>query len=325
MSTMQDWANDLANGISQVARNHESSIWSDFTEKSETWPNYDFSVKTWPFSGFFDWFDNDNKGAGYLPAFMAKVIVPSSAGAGGINGNFYNVNRRYLFIGLNPNYKNQKNETEKYVNDGTFMGFNLDASSIAYNLSIGNDITDLMKLCALFYQDPQYKAVYNHFKGSYMMDIAPLVNSGRSGEAKKTIEDNWSICEQILYKELDAYKEYVYPNSCNSCTAETTPSGFSGLTICAFGEKAYKFLELFRYGRTADWDIRGQGLGRGLFPGAQVYQLRHYSHGGAVKTLQQLINLFKQANQNTRIPTELFPPLEANKKQWDDALFIQNK
>jgi hypothetical protein len=247
-------------------------------------------ITTWPYSSFFDWFENSIN-PGFIPAVLGCLVGSLPAGEAGMAREKYSVNNQYVFIGLNPNFPKQGLLfPPQYKNGGHFLGFNMDSASKATDYSIGKagTLSDFWKICGLL-QGTIYQPVYDHFRASYMTDIAVCIDAGNSKNVVEILNDpkKANLHFNCLKMELEKYKKYVFP---------TAPTNFSKLTFCIFGGEAYSFFAQFV-----------NGIGEGLFRNAKIVQLYHYSRGGAVHTMQNLFSLYLSAGHPSFVPSSFVP------------------
>lgn len=275
MATFQDWVEDIIENIANEMPNIKS---------------------TWPYSGFFDWF-NETTPPGYLPHIMSKIISNSKAGNSGLDNDCYRVNNNFIFIGQNPNHdlSNSIPIPPAYINNGNFIGFNMDSSTSTNDWVSGTGLLNFIKILGFAYPS----AIEKFFRGSYMTDVSVIVSSPKGRVALEKMNETriQQISDKILRLELEVYKKHVFPNE---------PESFKSLTFCTFGGNAWKELSRFR------------ACHKLLFPGARVVRLRHYSpqRMDYARCLQNLVWLYEEAVSKS--PFSIMFPAEkpSNIETW---------
>jgi len=278
---MTDWAWDLVNGPGTlVPLNSEPELLAG----------------KWKYSGVIDWFDNLKSpyGPGFLPALMNKDVKSVIAGSGGLYGSDYKVNNQYIFIGLNPTFPKKTHGIAP--NKGNFTGFNMESATNLKSYETNSTLADFWKLCGLISNHPVLNCLYSHFKGTYMTDVGLSEEMGNSEDAERNIISTQLIHFGILFNELMIYKKYIHP----------AKEQFKNFKICALGQQAFDQLVCFSHNYT---NPATKQTAHDLFPGAEIYRVRHFAHGGSVHLVQNLIAIYNLYPSISLISNPLFPEL----------------
>ncbi len=246
------------------------------------------TLNKWPYSTFFDWSLNSNSSMnkGFLPTILSKNIGTSGTNKLGLLDDTYYVNPRYIFFGLNPSrdFTQLPGIYPGDPNKGNFINFTLASEFDSYNSSIlyqaWQNIGSFVKFFdpnhpigkkALLTNSPKF--IYSNFQGSYMTDIAPLLSVTKSSIAKNCLKNDTLLrnrCFSMVKREMEIYKKYVKPIP-------------EEMTIICMG-RGTTFLEVTAFAAT---------IGKGLFPGAKIIEVGHYSQGNHLKLIKELDCILK--------------------------------
>ena len=233
--------------------------------------------KNWPYSTFFDWSLNSPVPGlkGFLPDILGKNVGTAAGKMNpGLTNKTYYVNPNYIFFGLNPSRDFTKipGFHPGDQNKGNFINFTLasEYDFINHNwlpYSSWRNIGFLVKAFDMMHPAGKSKFsktlllnIYTKFLGSYMTDIAPILSvpdKKKALECLRKVPSLRSRCFAMVKRELDIFKKYVKPAP-------------EQLTVFCFGRKE-TFLEVTTFAAT---------IGKGLFPGARIIEVGHYSQNG---------------------------------------------
>jgi hypothetical protein len=254
-----------------------------------------FKAGFWPYSTFFDWQLLVKHGTrGLLPPIRKRQIATTTqrASAPAEDQGTFPVNTCYLLVGLNPSrplgdlgaipVRDHTSHTGIHdPNGGSFRNFTLASEWNGKQWKgypswsgIGSLVHELAK--------PQHHATFRHFRGSYMMDLWPLISSPSSQDAVFAYGSNPQLHNEILRHEISTFLQF-------------TRAVAASLKIICFGQTAFNWLAR----------ILSCSGPSGLVPslrGATVIHVRHYGRGHHQKCLADLGTIAADSSPNNLPP-----------------------